>query len=122
MQMQMQIQMQLQKQAMQLLGYPSMPWVCEQISSQLSYLLRLHVSMKGHIFGNEKTPIVFRLEEVTLASLSLLRPPSQDFMLTAHNRALLMPRLLKMVNMMDKVDIGQDGWVGLASRTKIKIK
>ena len=80
------------------------------------------MAIKGHIFGNEKTPIVFRLEEVTLASLSLLRPPFQDFMLTAHNLALLMPRLLKMVNMMNKVDIGQDGWVGLASRTKIKIK
>ena len=81
--------------------------------------------MKRQIFVNEKTPtkfqspsFVFRLEEVTLASLYLLRPPSQDFMHTAHNQALLMLRLLKIMDMVDKLD-KMVGWVGLASRTKI---
>ena len=76
--------------------------------------------MKMHIFVNKKTQkiirfpsLVFRLEEVTLGSLSLLRPPSQDSMLTVHNQAFLMLRLLIMVDIMDRVDkmVGL-GWLG----------
>ena len=46
---------------------------------------------------------MFRLEGVTLGSPSHLRPPSQDFMLIAHNQALLMLRSVIMVDMMDNV-------------------